>query len=190
MADRNYISFDDPARCNDTEQHLGELLLDQSITWASCLKITAGVRNLTVSSPMVPGGTDACVDINNRAYRPRVTIGEARPAGQFAATIKGGVVEPYLEIRRLLTRGTVADVILGDWSDQSHDPVIRPELNITPADGRPVRVLVLKSERPVFTPGSGPYVYLFPSPNLPAHAAFVFGFETLRRWGFFRGRAN
>jgi hypothetical protein len=41
-------------------------------------------------------------------------------------------------------------------------------------DGSPVWVRVLHADRPVFAPGSGPYRYKFPSPDLgPLHAAMV-----------------
>jgi hypothetical protein len=193
MGDRNLISFDDPARHDGTAHDLGALYLDPATHWASAIKITAGVRDLTVRAAIVPGGHDACVDLNNRARDIRVIIGDAMPFGQFAVTCKGGCIRPYIEIQRLFGRSLVADVILGDWSDQSHEPVTAPVLAITRADGRPVRVLVLKSDRPHFVSGTGPYEFLFPWPWLnPAWLGYpaAFVFATLRRWGFFRAQAN
>ena len=196
MADRNLISFDNPSLYDGTSHDLGVIVAPtDGIRRASAIKITAGVRDLTVRADVAPGFGDAIVDINNRALRPRVLIGEGMPNGQFAATIKGGTVEPYLEIRRLLTRGKVCDVILGDWSDQTHDPVLRPILNICPGPGfvGKVRVLVLKSDKPQFVTGSGPYEFLFPWPVLnPPALGYPAGtsFEILRRAGFFRAQAN
>ncbi len=189
MPDINKHSFDNPSFDGD-DVDLGAVYLDPDINWASAIKITSAVKNLTVRASSCPGGGDACVDINYKAFEPKVFIGDAMPSGQFVATMKGGCIRPELNIRRVLGRGKVCEFILGDWSDQSHDPVIDPVLNAVPGYSGKLRVICLKSDRPKFITGSGPYEFLFPSPNLPAHGLIVYGFETLRRWGMFREKAN
>ncbi len=183
--------------------------LEPGTDWASAIKVSDRVHDLTVTAMSAPGGHDAVVDINNGASHVEVRLEEAIPQGHFAATIKGGATDVYLKIEKLLTRGRVCDVCLDDWSDQSHEPTRRVELNVIAADGKPVRVIAFKG-RPTFTKGSGPYVYAFPwsplgrfaflgyvlgplfayaNPRWLGHP-WGFAFDTLRRWGLFRKDGN
>lgn len=191
MGDINKHSFVGPDD-NDKTVVLGDVVLEAGTNWASAIKITGQVENLQVHADFVPGGHDACVDINNRAQNVVVAIDEAVPHGEFAATIKGGARDVMLTIHKLHGHGRVADVILDDWADQSHDPTSGIWLDILSADGSPVTVLALK-EPPKFADGSGPYKFVFPWPwinprwlGYPCAAIF----EILRRWGFFRSASN
>ncbi len=191
MGDINKHSFIGPDD-DGKGVYLGDVSLEAGTNWASAIKVTGQVQDLTISADTVPGGHDACVDINNRVRHVGVTIYDAVPHGEFAATIKGGARDVRLTIRKLHGHGKVADVITDDWSDQSHDSTAGIELDITTADGSPVTVLALKAP-PAFVYGSGPYKFLFPWPWLnprwlgyPCAAAF----EILRRWGLFRSSAN
>lgn len=192
MSDVNLYSYNGPDWNGRSFQHLNTVgNLEDAVAgkYSSPLKFSTGLRDFTLDAPLVIGGKDACVDINNLCSGIRIHLGEWRPTGQFAGTIKGGTTKTELS-GALLCHGKKADFIYGDWSDQSHDKVTESVLNIIAKTPDPVRVLVLKAHKPAFVTGSGPYEWLFPSPNLPMHDLIVYGFETLRRWGAFREESN
>lgn len=204
--DTNYRVFVGPDH-NGTVNELGDLTPPPGT--ASAIKCTTGVTGLIVRAGKVVGGHDALVDCNNKARGVEVTIDVGVPLGEFAAVIKGGCRSVAITIRNLLNHGKVADVILDDWADQSHDSTGDVRLNITRADGKAVRVMAFKA-KPTFAPGSGPYTYCFPwSPlgsfswlGYPLGFAFQyfnprwlgyplgFAFDTLRRWGFGPAKAG
>lgn len=156
---------------------------------SSALKFSTGLSGFTLHAEKAYGGRDACVDVNNKCRALRIVVDELWPTGQFAATIKGGSKAVSLT-GRLMRHAKTYDVIIGDWSDQSHDSTAGVSLAITPDDGRPVTVCVLAGEKPVEVKGTGPYAYQFPKPDDPFHDLWVFLFETLRRWGAWRTQAN
>lgn len=186
-ADENLFSFNGP---DSNGQSVYAGTADASSGgYASALKFSTGLRDFTIHAEKAVGGRDACVDVNNLCRALDITVDELWPTGQFAATLKGGSQDVILR-GRLMRHASKFDVIIGDWSDQSHEPTIRITLAIIPADGQPVVVCVLKGARPIEKPGTGPYVYRFPDPDAWYHDLCVFGFETLRRWGFWRAQAN
>lgn len=190
MSDVNLISFNGPVNNGQTIDY-GSRTFDASAPgMASALKFSTGLSNFVGKFGTAVGGHDACIDVNNLTRNLDITAAELRPTGQFAVTIKGGS-ENVRVAGNLTAHGKVADVIIGDWSDQSHAMTTGVRLSITPKTGNPVRVLLLKGDSPTLESGTGPYVFLFPWPWLgPVHALIVFGFETLRRWGFFRSQSN
>ncbi len=156
---------------------------------ASAFKFSVGLRDFTLVAEKAVGGKDACIDVNNLCRNLDITVRELWPTGQFAITCKGGTQGARFT-GRLMRHAAKFDVIIGDWSDQSHAPTTGTVLDIIPDDGQPVVVCVLNGTKPIVEVGSGPYVYRFPSPDMPGHDLCVYGFETLRRWGFWRGESN
>ncbi len=164
------------------------IVLDQPIDglgYSDALKCSR-VENLTVMADVVLSGSEDAVDVNNRCLNVTLTAKLWVLRGKLGFTVKGGSRGTTF-IGRVDGRGKETDVDLGNWSDQSHDKTTNTHLNLWRADQSPVRVRVLHADTPSFEPGSGPYVYVFPSPKLGIlHPIIVFGFMTLRRWGFFR----
>jgi hypothetical protein len=167
---------------------LGETI--DGSNYSAPIKCTRGVVGISILAGHVIGGKDACVDINDGAKNAFVSIVEAEATGQFVATIKGGAIEPVLWVANVTNHGKGADVILGDWSDQRHDWVKKPILNVSSKNG-PATVIWLASDRPNLVAGSGPYRFKYWPRWTPApiHAFIVFCFNTLRRWGLFRSKS-
>jgi len=191
MPDININSFLGPDD-NGRTVMLGDVLPPANAAeLASAIKCTRLVRDLTLYGGTVYGFRDAVVDVNDRAYNLAVHLEQWWPSatGQFAATVKGGASRVVLQ-GRLMRHARKYDVIIGDWSDQSHDPTTLVSLGLVPDDGQPVTVCVLKGTKPIELPGTGPYRYCFPNPDACYHDLAVFGFETLRRWGAFRSASN
>ena len=201
MADENLFNFEGPdatgPRDNGTTVVLGDD--DASVPtptggrYSSGLKFSTAVQDVTVTViGTATGGRDAVVDANNSPKRLTILIAIAKATGQFIATIKGGAQDIALTIVKIIARGTVCEVILGDWSDQNHEWCKRISLSLKMADGSAVRLIVLASEWPTEVPESGPYRYLYVKPWFPdwLHHLIVFVFQTLRRWGLFRAQAN
>ncbi len=192
MSDINKHSFNGPDD-NGKGINLGDVYLDPKIDWASAIKCTSQLRDFTLKAQSVPGGHDAVVDINNQCNGISVGIETAFPNGQFLTTIKGGSKNITLSVGRLYGHGKVCDVMLGDWSDQSHKRVENVTLDIhSPPENGPVTVIWLGSTRPILAPGSGPYKFIgLPrcTPQ-PVVDLTTYVFYTLRRWGFFRSQAN
>ena len=190
MSDRNFKSFNGP-HDNAKSVRVPDISFGTDLEWASALKFSTGLRDFTVCAGTVPGGHDACLDVNNLCDGITIIADELIPNGNFAATIKGGSRNIRMRVRRLLGHGKVADVMLDDWSDQSHAPTENIVLDWRTADGSPVTVLALKA-RPRLAPGSGPYRFLIPAWANPSWLGHPIGaaFEVLRRWGFFRAAAN
>ena len=190
MADRNFYSFNGPADSGRTVA-VGDVFLDPAVEWASALKFSTGLRDFRCLAASVPGGHDACLDVNNLCADLLIIADELIPNGNFAATIKGGARNITTRVKRLLGHGKVCDVMLDDWSDQSHAPTENILLDWRTDDGSPVTVVALKA-RPRLAPGSGPYRFLIPAWLNPRLLGYPIGaaFEVLRRWGFFRSAAN
>ncbi len=159
--------------------------------FASAIKCTTRVYDLKIRAAHVIGGKDACVDINDNASHVRVDIDKAEATGQFLVTAKGGCLYPEIVIGEIAAHGKVADVILGDWSDQSNERVKDPYLSCHSKNG-PVTVIWLASDRPNLAVGSGPYRFKYWPRWTPIwlHKIIVYVFHTLRRWGLFRSKSN
>lgn len=187
MSDLNLHSFNGPLS-DGNRFDLGDV---DGTGYSSAIKCSTGLLSASIYAGEVIGGSDACIDINNNCRDVVVVAKTLVPTGQFAVSIKGKSDETavYGELR---AHGKSADVELGGWSDQSHEATTGTVLGMTSATGKPVRVRVLHATTPTLLPGTGPYQYLFPSPAMPAplHRFFVWGYETLRRWGLFRRYAN
>ncbi len=144
------------------------------------------VQNLTFTCRTVISGSEDAADVNNECRNVTLSATLWVLSGSLGITIKGGSIGTTVSGR---VRGP-GFIDLGNWSDQSHAKTRSTRLNLTrdAYDGSaPIPIRVLHADAPDISSG-GPYVYLFPSPRMgaPLHAAIVFCFMTLRRWGFFR----
>lgn len=192
MSDRNLKSFVGPEDNNSTVD-ISETFDAGQGGYSSALKFSVGLRYFFGVFQKVIGGRDACVDVNNLCQNLSIYVHELQPTGQFAITCKGGSKNVTIG-GGLTAHGKDCDVMLDDWSDQSHAPTENVVLNITSKTGNPVRVRAMKN-KPHLQGGSGPYTFVFPqpwiNPRLPVIGhPWAFIFETLRRWGFFRAQSN
>jgi hypothetical protein len=154
--------------------------LDQSNTdfgktagsWSDTLKYTDGVTDFTHRVGSATGGSEDIIDVNNKACDVTVVAKELWSGGKYVATIKGGSTATYLE-GTIYKGGSEVDIDYGNHSDQSSAKTTGNILNVKHKSGAPVTVRVLNADKPLFTPGSGPYVYVFPHPDAWYHGICV-----------------
>lgn len=181
--DNNLISFNGPHHNNLFVEHLEDILPNPKTN--DTLKFSTQLTNFKARFGRVYGGTEDAIDINNGCENIEIEADTVVLGGKMGITIKGGARNIRITIHNLIGAGREVDVDLGNWSDQSHEPVQNVTLDITRLNGDPVRVRCINADRPWFAPNSGPYVFLFPSPAIP-RALRAKIFEQMRRWGFFR----
>jgi hypothetical protein len=177
--DINLLSFVGPDFDNQLIQ-VGEDIVPGPET-ADTLKFTSQLYNLEGHYGYVKAGYEDVVDINNRSSWV-VLFGDTWDisGSKYGFTIKGGSHDCAIH-GTIRGHGRECDVDLGNWSDQSNDKTRRIVLNLRSEDGSPIRVRVLNADRPNFEPGSGPYEWVFPSPNIWLHDFFVKSFLAARR---------
>lgn len=173
---------------------MGYLLGSRGPDYSSTLKFSTGLTNFQGTFFEVFGGTDAVVDVNNLCNGVSIWVDLAHPQGQFFATVKGGSRDIFIQCNKIERGAHVCELMLDDWSDQSHEPTANVKVNLTMLDGSPVRVIALKA-KPIEQPGSGPYSYpwwTILNIRIPGTKIWLIGssFEVLRRWGLFRSKAN
>jgi hypothetical protein len=185
MADYNRISFNGPA---DSGKSVCLAFDGGAVDGRGCadaLKFSTGLRDFDARFGTVFSGSEDAVDVNNGCSGIRIAADRYVLGGRMGITIKGGstdvTVEGWLE-----GHGRECDVDIGNWSDQSHEPVRGVKLGLRKWDGSPVRVRVINGEQPAVLPGSGPYRFVFPWPWLPGRRWLIRIFHQLRRIGLFR----
>ena len=114
-----------------------------SLYYSDSLKLSKAT-DVLVSSCSITGGSEDCIDMNR--YCSDITVSDCilKPRGKYGITIKGGTTRVTLKNLLFMTHGKETDIDLGNWSDQSAEPVTAVVLeNITALDGKPVRVRLL-----------------------------------------------
>jgi hypothetical protein len=119
---------------------------------ADMLKFS-GVRGLTVIVKCVlPGGYEDCADFNNGCWDVIVRAWGYVANGKYVATIKGR--SRNITMRGMILRGgRVADVGLGNWSDQSSGRTEDIVLDLPREDGKPTTYYRMNATTPI--PGTG-----------------------------------
>lgn len=185
MPDINLLSFNGPAD-NGRVVDLADQNFDGSGgVIADTLKFSTGLSNFRGSFGEVTSGKEDAFDFNNLCAGVSVTAKKIILQGSMGITIKGGCRDIGVTCFDVVGRGKETDVDLGNWSDQSHDYVQRVSLNLRRRDGSPIYVRMIASDQPSLVPGSGPYVFVFPQPNIPRWLVVPM-FNQLRRSGLFR----
>ena len=119
-----------------------------SLYYSDSLKLSKAT-DVLVKSCSITGGSEDCIDMNR--YCSDITVSDCilKPCGKYGITIKGGTTRVTLKNLLFMTHGKETDIDLGNWSDQSAEPVSSVVLeNITSLDGKPVRVRVLWAQKP------------------------------------------
>lgn len=116
---------------------------------ADTLKITGGISNLHVHVNRIHGGSEDCLDVNNKCRD--VIVGDEKtvwvPRGKYVATIKGG--SHRVEVRGILVgHGKEVSVDLGNWSDQSNDRTEGVYINLKTDDGSAISYRRLNATSP------------------------------------------
>lgn len=177
--DVNLHSFTGPEWNNQRVEMLEPIVPGNEI--ADTLKFTSELYNLEGHFGVVEAGAEDVVDINNRSTWVALHAGLWNIAGsKYGFTVKGGSSDILL-YGHVIGHGKECDVDLGNWSDQSNEKTRRVTLDLYSSDGSPIRVRVLNAERPHLAPGSGPYEWVFPSPNIWLHSFLVKSFLQGRR---------
>lgn len=183
MPDVNLHSYNGPGDNHNTVANRWEYL--DGTGYADTLKFSTGLENFKGTFGTVISGSEDAVDINNKCRGIELAADRWMLRGRMGFTIKGGSkdvgISGWVE-----GHGSECDVDIGNWSDQSHEPVTGVRLNLRMWDGSAVRVRVINGEFPTFVPGSGPYRYVFPWPWLPGRKWVIKAFHQLRRVGLFR----
>lgn len=149
--DKNYLSI-----CGEYigTRKLGGLTPPDG-SYADTLKITGGSHSGYIFAAHITGGTEDCIDINNRCRDIIIEVPKLRAGGSYVATIKGGSRNITL-CGKIWVPGETTDIDLGNWSDQSNERTTGIRLALTRADGRPVRVRLINADAPALI-GGGPY---------------------------------
>jgi len=150
--DKNYLSIADGGVIGTRD--LG-VLTPPDNTYADTLKITSQSYDGVIRAKCIDGGHEDCIDINNRCHDIKIFADALYSGGDYVATIKGGCHD--ITLHGVIYRGgKTTDIDLGNWSDQSHDRTTGIRLDLTRADGSPVRVRLLDADPPKLI-GGGPY---------------------------------
>lgn len=116
--------------------------------WDAVLKICDYTSDIHLDGVVVSQGFENAVDFNNRVQfvtLQNVVFGVNKATGDQVITIKGGCSNIGL-MGRIFSHGRKADIVLGEWSDQSHDPVHDLDLSgIVRDDGKPVTVILSRT---------------------------------------------
>lgn len=137
------------------------------------LKFTSGLRDFVGMFGVVYSGAENCADVNNECRDVKLSAERwIANGGLYPFTVKGG--SEGITISGVLEgHGSEVDVDGGNFADQSNHWVKKWVLDLKTTDGSPVVVRCLQAEAPTLTPGSGPYVYAFPSPHAWYHGIAV-----------------
>lgn len=136
----------------------------------------AACSNVWITVTKIVGGRNSCVDVSN-SLNITITAGSYWPCGQAVFHVRGGATEVHLK-GRIEGHGSTTDVDLGDASDPAAALTKRVYLDLTTADGSPVKVRAMKGWMPVVLNPEQPYEITVGSAGLVA--ALVGLFRRLR----------
>lgn len=147
MADNNYISFAD-VDGETIENTVFPVSGTKQSDYSDILKFSHA-KNIVVSNCIICGGKEDCVDMNRNCENILIENCTVYPFGSYGFTIKGGAKNITLRNVAFDGHGKVADIDLGNWSDQSMEQTTNVVLeNVYAIDGSPVKVRVLWAEKP------------------------------------------
>lgn len=137
------------------------------------LKFTSQLRDFTGRFGTVYAGAENVIDCNNRLRQVELSADRMVANGcKYPITIKGGCESVTLR-GMLVGHGKECDVDAGNRSEQSDSWVKYWSLGLSMEDGSPVRVRCLLAMKPYFEPDTGPYEYVFPSPDAWYHGIAI-----------------
>lgn len=158
MSDVNYKSYAD---C--TGLQLQDLVVDPSTEGLDASLYDDLFKLSHVTGAQVTGLTvrgqgkqlENAIDMNRVCTDIVIENARLEAGLENAITIKGGCKNVTLRNITIERAGGHCDIELGNWSDQSPDPVTGVHLiNVARADGQPVRVRVGHADRPTIEGGN------------------------------------
>jgi hypothetical protein len=160
--DANYLSYNvdtiiwfagtDRETPVDPDTPLPTLIPTDPKTWDAILKLS-GRANTDLYCLRVAQGKEAAVDCNNTTRNCHLEgrFGVTGNEGEHVIKIKGGSHGITLK-GRVESTGRKADIVLGEWSDQSSAPVHGLDLSLLRhASGRPLTVILGRVNSPIRT---------------------------------------
>lgn len=115
----------------------------------------SNAKNVDVINSYITGGSEDCIDMNRNCQGVFIANTTLCPNGKFGITIKGGTQNVIILNAEFVKHGTEADIDIGNWSDQSSEPVRHVTLSgLKSMDGKPVRVRVLWGDKPSIIGGN------------------------------------
>lgn len=158
--DINLISFNGPGHNGgDVDWSTRTLIGGPDID--DTLKCSTGLTDFKLHVGEVETGREDALDINNHCRGIQVHADQwvfPKGVARTGFTIKGNS-------HGVRISGSVLGdplVELGNWSDQSNEPVTNVRLALRRTDGKAIRVRVFNGDLPVLEPGTGPYRFVFP----------------------------
>ncbi len=118
------------------------------------LKICDHSSHINLSDLKVAQGKEAAVDINNKVSDVSLQgeFGTIGTTGNQVITVKGGSHD--IKISGIInSRGTVNEVTMGRWADQSYDITYNVDLSeLRRTDGDKIRVIIGRATKPNLGP--------------------------------------
>lgn len=158
-ADRNYFSVS----ANVPYYTLGQpvsvptppVFVSQDPTlYAATLKVCDGTSGLFLLGLSVAQGQENSIDCNAGAHHCAFNgdIGVGIPMGtplpDQVITVKGACHDLLFK-GTLHSRGRIAEIVVGNWSDQSHDPAYSLDFSqLSHVDGQPIRFVFGRVKHP------------------------------------------
>jgi len=144
--------------------------------WDTILKLS-GRTNTTVANLRIAQGKEAAVDINNTSSGILLEgrFGMTGREGEHVVKIKGGSYDITLK-GTLESSGLKADIVIGEWSDQSSAPVHHVDLSLLRhSTGRPLTLVIARVTNPIRTIlfGKSPDIALPPGARIKVLASLA-----------------
>jgi len=156
-ADKNYLSWsgdtlmlylgtDHPEPCDRVPS---EVYPEDPSQWDSSLKVSGNTYGVNVVGISAAQCRENVLDINHSkgVTFVRARLGRTGEVGEQVITIKGGSSDVLIH-GTIYSRGTNADVVLGQWADQSTARSHTIDLSgLARDDGEPVTVIMVRVDR-------------------------------------------
>ena len=146
-------------------------------THSDTIKVSACSYMRVVVKGNLRGGTEDCLDVNNKSNHIEVIADYLSSGGKFIATIKGESSFVWL-VGTILVNGTEVDIDLGNWSDQAKGKTTNVVLRVEDPTGLTIRVI--NATMPAIFSGSQ-FRWLFPNPRAWYHDLCVWCFMTYHK---------
>lgn len=115
--------------------------------WDSALKVSATDHGIYIDHILIPQCRENALDINHNTKGVTIkgVFGRSGGRGEQVITIKGGSTNATLA-GAIDSTGTNADIVIGQWSDQSTEPSSNLDLRgLFHSDDRPLTVIIARA---------------------------------------------
>lgn len=121
-------------------------------------------NNAFIEIASLVGGRKEALRLDGRSFNVKVTAQEWHSGGEGLVTIRGGC-DNVLVAGKIIKGGKAHDVEIDGYSDESHKASTNVVLNLTTADGSPVRYKSWMGCKPVIANPEQPYKCVFFLPH-------------------------